>query len=80
MAGLLLMIPLAATSNDRMIRRMGPARWRRLHRLTYPAVLLGAIHYLWLVKAWPAEPILYLLAVLAMLSWRALPKPARAAR
>lgn len=80
MAGLLLLIPLAATSNDRMIRRMGAARWRRLHRLTYPAVLLGAVHYLWLVKAWPAEPILYLLAVLAMLSWRALPKASRVAR
>lgn len=70
MAGLLLIIPLAITSNDRMIRRLGPVRWRRLHLLTYPAVLLGAVHYLWLVKSWPPEPILYLLAVVGLLGLR----------
>lgn len=75
MAALVLLVPLALTSNTWSIRRLGAARWQRLHRLTYPAALLGAIHYLWLVKAWPLEPILYLLAVAALLGLRAIPRP-----
>lgn len=70
MAGLVLMLPLAATSNDWSLRRLGAGRWRRLHRLTYPAVLAGAVHYLWLVKAWPVSPILYLAAVGVLLALR----------
>jgi len=77
MAGLVLLVPLAITSNDWMIRRLGPARWRKLHRLTYPAVVLGAVHYLWLVKAWPIEPFLYLLAVIGLVGLRARPRSAR---
>lgn len=73
MAGLLLMIPLAVTSNDRMIRRLGAGRWRKLHKLTYPAVLLGGVHYLWLVKSWPPEPILYLMAITALIALRFVP-------
>ncbi|MFV0493029.1 MAG: protein-methionine-sulfoxide reductase heme-binding subunit MsrQ [Pseudorhodobacter sp.] len=74
MAGFLLMVPLALTSNNGAVRRMGAAAWQRLHRLTYLAALAGAIHYLWLVKAWPPEPILYLGAVILLLlvrfTWR----------
>lgn len=79
MAGLLMMVPLALTSNDRMIRRLGPARWQQLHRLTYPAVVLGAVHYIWLVKAWPLQPFLYLTAVLALIALRYVPAPRRVA-
>lgn len=79
MAALVLMIPLAVTSNDRMVRRLGAGRWRKLHQLTYPAVLLGGIHYLWLVKSWPPEPILYLAAIVGLLGLRLLPTRARAA-
>lgn len=72
MAGLLLLIPLALTSNDRMVRRLGPARWRALHRLTYAAALLGGLHYIWQAKAWPLEPLLYFaaIALLLALRWR----------
>ena len=66
----LALIPLAVTSNNWLIRRMGPVRWRRLHRLVYPAAVLGALHYVWLVKGWPLEPFLYLGAVLALLLLR----------
>lgn len=79
MAGLLLMIPLAVTSNDRMIRRLGAGRWRKLHKLTYPAVLLGGVHYLWLVKSWPPEPILYLAAIILLVALRFAPTRKRVA-
>lgn len=61
------MLPLAITSNNASIRRLGAATWNRLHRLTYVAALGGAVHYLMLVKAWPIEPLLYLGAITALL-------------
>lgn len=70
MLGLLALLPLALTSNDRSVRRMGAAAWRRLHRLAYLAALAGGVHYLWLVKAWPLEPFLYLGAILGLLALR----------
>lgn len=70
MAGFGLLLPLAATSNDWALRRLGGGRWRRLHRLVYPAAVLGGVHYLWLVKAWPPEPFLYLGAILGLLALR----------
>lgn len=69
----LLMVPLAVTSNNAAIRRMGALAWRRLHRLTYVAALLGAVHYVWLVKGWPAEPFVYLGAILLLLGLRLIP-------
>lgn len=71
-AAFLMMVPLAITSNNSSIRRLGAAGWQRLHWLTYPAAVLGGVHYLWLVKAWPVEPILYLSAILGLLGFRAL--------
>lgn len=79
MASLLLLTPLALTSNDWSVRRLGGMRWRRLHRLVYPAVFLGAVHYLWLVKSWPPEPIVYLTIVMALLALRLIPRTRRAA-
>jgi len=70
MVGFAAMIPLAITSNNASVRRLGAASWNTLHRLTYVAVLAGAIHYVVLVKAWPVEPLLYLGAVLALLAAR----------
>ncbi|MCZ8336540.1 MAG: protein-methionine-sulfoxide reductase heme-binding subunit MsrQ [Rhodobacteraceae bacterium] len=61
------MVPLALTSNNASIRRLGAATWNRLHRLTYVAALGGAAHYLMLVKAWPVEPLLYFGAIVALL-------------
>ncbi|MBP7241921.1 protein-methionine-sulfoxide reductase heme-binding subunit MsrQ [Amaricoccus sp.] len=71
MAAFVMLVPLAATSTDRALRRLGPGRWRRVHRLAYPATALAALHFVWLVKAWPPEPLLYALAVATLLAWRA---------
>lgn len=79
MAGLLLLLPLAVTSNNWSVRQLGAVRWQKLHRLTYAAALAGAVHYLWLVKAWPLEPFLYLLAILGLLSLRLRQKRPRVA-
>lgn len=70
MTGFVVMIPLAATSNNLSVRRLGARIWQKLHRLTYFAVLAGAIHYVWLVKAWPPKPIIYLILVLFLLATR----------
>jgi len=79
MAGFAVLVPLALTSTDSAVRRMGAAAWRRLHRLTYVAVLLGAAHYLVLVKAWPIEPILYALAAAGLVLLRLWPAARRRA-
>ena len=70
MLGLGCLVPLALTSNGWSVRRLGAAAWQRLHRLTYVAVLLGALHYLLLVKVWSAEPVLYALAAAALVALR----------
>jgi sulfoxide reductase heme-binding subunit YedZ len=65
-AGFVLLIPLALTSSQRMIRRLGGERWRRLHRLVYAAATAGVVHYLWLVKLDIRPPLVYA-AILAIL-------------
>ncbi|WP_288941285.1 protein-methionine-sulfoxide reductase heme-binding subunit MsrQ [uncultured Roseovarius sp.] len=67
-----LMIPLTMTSNGWSVRRLG-ARWRKLHRLTYAVAVLGGIHFLWLVKGFQIEPILYLAAIMLLLALRVRP-------
>lgn len=75
MTAFLVLIPLAITSNNRSIRALGAARWKNLHRLSYVAIILGAVHYLLLVKAWPPEPILYVAgAILLVLIRIRMPK------
>jgi len=64
MTGFLLMLPLAVTSNNASIRRMGAAAWNKLHKLTYAAAIAGALHYVWLVKGWQTEPLLYFFVLL----------------
>lgn len=71
-AGFLMLLALAVTSNNTSIRRMGPVRWRKLHLLTYPAAVLGALHFIWLVKGYPVEPFAYAAAVLGLLALRPL--------
>lgn len=66
---LLLLIPLAVTSTNGMMRRLG-RRWKTLHRLIYPIVLLGIWHYYWQVKADVREPLVYLSIALVLLGWR----------
>ena len=61
-----MMIPLAATSTNRMVRWLGGKRWIRLHKLVYPIGICGIVHYYLLVKADITEPVIYgaILAVL----------------
>lgn len=71
MIAAVLMLPLALTSNDASLRRLGGARWRRLHRLTYPVALLAAIHFVLQGKVWMADAVIYLVIVGALLALRA---------
>jgi methionine sulfoxide reductase heme-binding subunit len=70
MAGFVLLIPLALTSTDGMVRRLGAARWRQLHRLVYPAVLLGGIHNVMVAKVWEIDRLAWLAAILVLLALR----------
>lgn len=70
MAGFLALIPLAITSNNLSVRKMGAGAWRKLHKLTYVAVILGGIHYIWLVKGIQLEPLLYMAVILGLLALR----------
>jgi sulfoxide reductase heme-binding subunit YedZ len=63
---LVLLIPLAITSTDGMVRRLGFVRWKRLHRLIYVAAVLGVIHFVWRVKSDLRQPLIFA-AVLALL-------------
>lgn len=67
MASFLLLIPLACTSNNRAVRRMGAAAWQKLHKLVYPAALLAAIHFVMVQKVWEFEALAYTAVVIALL-------------
>jgi len=69
MAGFLCLVPLAATSNNWSLRKLG-ARWRKLHRLTYAAAVLAALHFIWLAKGFQLEPLVYAAVILALLVYR----------
>ena len=75
----LLLIPLAATSTRGAIRRLGGRKWQRLHRLIYPAAVLGVLHFFWLVKADTREPLTFA-AVLAVLLLMRVPAVSRSLR
>lgn len=66
----LALVPLAVTSNNASIKRLGAASWKKLHRLAYFAAIGGAVHYVLLRKTWEQEPILYVLGVLVLLGYR----------
>lgn len=68
---LLILIPLAITSTNKMVRRLGFARWKRLHRLAYVAGCLGAIHFIWRVKIDVREPLVFATILAAGLAMRA---------
>lgn len=69
-AAFVLMIPLAITSPNRVVRWMGGKRWQLLHRLVYGVALCGVFHYLWLVKADTSRPLRYGAVVAALLFFR----------
>jgi sulfoxide reductase heme-binding subunit YedZ len=85
---LILMIPLAITSTNAMIKRMGGKRWRALHRLAYMAAIAGVIHYYMQVKADVRQPLVFGAVLAVLLGWRFVqwqrsktaPKPAHAVK
>jgi sulfoxide reductase heme-binding subunit YedZ len=73
MAALACLVPLALTSTRGAIRRLGGARWRRLHRLAYLAAVAACVHYFWAVKQDVVEPVLFSVLLAALLAARRWP-------
>lgn len=65
-----LLIPLAATSTNAMIRRLGGRNWQRLHYLVYLIATLGVVHYWWLVKKDVTQPMLFAFGAAILLGFR----------
>ena len=74
-SALVVMLPLAITSNQAMIKRLGAARWKSLHKLTYLVAVLAVLHFLWLVKADYLEAGIYAVIAAALLLQRVKFKP-----
>jgi methionine sulfoxide reductase heme-binding subunit len=70
MATFVILLPLALTSNNAAIRRMGGQAWARLHRLVYLAAIGAALHFILVVKSWPPEPLVYAAIVAVLLGYR----------
>lgn len=69
MAAFVLMLPLAVTSNNLSVRKLG-SRWRSLQRLVFPAAVLGGLHYVMLAKGFQIEPLVYLSLIVGLLLLR----------
>ncbi len=65
-----LLIPLAVTSTNGMVRRLGGQRWRALHRLVYAIGIGGVVHFWWLVKSDIREPLIYATILAFLLGFR----------
>lgn len=65
-----LLIPLAITSTNNMVKRLGGERWRQLHRLVYLIGITGVLHYFWMVKADLRQPLWYAVALTLLLGYR----------
>lgn len=74
MLALLLLIPLAVTSNNRMMRRLG-RRWTQLHKLVYVIAALGLVHFWWQVKKDIREPLIYVAIFAVLMALRVKWKP-----
>jgi sulfoxide reductase heme-binding subunit YedZ len=69
-AAFVLLIPLAVTSTNGWVRRLGGKRWNALHRLVYVAAAFGVLHYLWLVKGDQLTPVYYAAVLVVLLALR----------
>ena len=74
MTAFVLMVPLAITSTNRMVKRIGGKRWARLHRLVYFAAVAGVVHFWMLVKADTSLPLTFGFVVVFLLGYRVLLK------
>ncbi|HET9532796.1 MAG TPA: protein-methionine-sulfoxide reductase heme-binding subunit MsrQ [Blastocatellia bacterium] len=84
MASFFLMVPLAITSTNDMVKRLGGKRWNRLHRAVYVAAIGGVVHYWMLVKADTRIPVGFAVALAILLGYRLVaayfPRPHRVGR
>jgi sulfoxide reductase heme-binding subunit YedZ len=74
MTAFFLMVPLAITSTNKMVKRLGGKRWARLHRLVYVAAVAGVVHFWMLVKSDTRLPLTFAFVVLFLLGYRLLAK------
>jgi sulfoxide reductase heme-binding subunit YedZ len=74
MVAFLLMVPLAITSTNKMVKRLGGKRWAKLHRLVYLSVIAGVVHFWMLVKSDTSLPLTFAFIVLFLLGYRLLAK------
>jgi methionine sulfoxide reductase heme-binding subunit len=74
-AAFVFLVPLAVTSTNAMVRRLGARRWQRLHRLVYAIAILGVVHFWWLVKKDITEPAIFAAVIGALLAMRLVPRP-----
>lgn len=65
-----LLLPLAATSTNAMVRRLGGRRWRNLHRLVYVIGAGAVLHFFWMVKSDIREPLVYAVVLAVLLGYR----------
>lgn len=72
MIAFILLVPLAATSTNAMVRRLGGRRWQALHRSVYAIAIIAVVHYWWLVKADVSLPALYAATLVLLLGLRLL--------
>jgi sulfoxide reductase heme-binding subunit YedZ len=70
MISFIVLIPVAITSNNASIRKLGGKVWARVHKLVYVAVAGAALHFLLLVKSWPMEPLVYAAIAAGLLLYR----------
>ena len=82
-AAFVLLIPLAVTSTNKMVKRLGFPRWKRLHRLAYLAAALAVVHFIWRVKSDLRQPLTYgfvllVLMLVRVVDWLRPPRPAPA--
>ena len=69
-AAFILLIPLAITSTNAMVKRLGGKRWQQLHKLVYVIAIFGVLHYWWLVKKDITQPLIYAAVLVLLLSYR----------
>ena len=74
MLAFLLMVPLAITSTNKMVKRLGGKRWAKLHRLVYLSVIAAVVHFWMLVKSDTRLPLTFVFIVLFLLGYRLLTK------
>lgn len=70
MLAFFLMLPLAITSTDKMIKRLGGKRWQKLHRLVYVSSVAGILHYYLLVKSDTRKPLVFAALIAILLGYR----------